>query len=291
VPETGGGAVIRFTSGDLQLTILTAGTLWLDGGAMFGVVPKMLWAKLRPPDERNRIRLGMNVLLVDDGATRTLIDNGAGTKWDDKQRDIYGFELMTPEEILRPAGLTPSDIDVVLDTHLHFDHAGGNTSFDRQGRIVPSFPNARYVVQRGEIDFARSDNERIRASYVRDNFEPLDALGLFDTVDGDAEVSSRIQVMLAPGHTPFLHVPVIRSGEHTVAFLADLVPTASHVPYPYIMGYDLEPLRTLASKKRILSLAAREGWRLVFEHDAELPFGVLEEDRGKLRAVRCAVEA
>jgi len=283
--------VIRFTSGNLQLSILSAGTLRLDGGAMFGVVPKTLWAKLRSPDERNRIRLGMNVLLVDDGATRTLIDNGAGTKWDDKQRDIYGFELMSAEEILRPAGLTPADIDVVVDSHLHFDHAGGNTEVDREGRIVPSFPNARYVVQRGEIEFARSDNERIRASYIRDNFEPLESLGLFDAVDGEVRVGKHIEVMMAPGHTPFLQVPVVRTGEHTIAFLADLVPTASHVPYPYIMGYDLEPLRTLASKKRILPLAVREGWRLVFEHDIELPFGVLEEDRGKLRAVACAVEA
>lgn len=283
--------MIRFVSGGLQITILSAGTLWLDGGAMFGVVPKMLWAKLRPPDERNRIRLGMNVLLVDDGKTRTLIDNGAGTKWDDKQRDIYAFDLKGPEEILRPAGLTPSDIDVVLDSHLHFDHAGGNTEFDPAGNVVPSFPNARYVVQKGELDFARSDNERIRASYIRDNFEPIATAGLFDVVESDARVDAHIDVMLAPGHTPFLHVPVIRTGEHTIAFLADLVPTASHVPYPYIMGYDLEPLSTLASKKRILPMAAREGWRLVFEHDADLPLGVLEDDRGKLRAVPCPVEA
>jgi glyoxylase-like metal-dependent hydrolase (beta-lactamase superfamily II) len=283
--------VIRFASGGLQITILSAGTLWLDGGAMFGVVPKMLWAKLRAPDERNRIRLGMNVLLVDDGTSRTLIDNGAGTKWDAKQRDIYAFELKSPEELLRPAGLTPSDIDVVLDSHLHFDHAGGNTELDASGQVVPSFPNARYVVQMGELEFARSDNERIRASYIRDNFEPIAAAGLFDFVQGDARVDDRIEVLMAPGHTPFLHVPVIRTGEHTIAFLADLVPTASHVPYPYIMGYDLEPLATLASKKRILSMAAREGWRLVFEHDADLPLGVLEEDRGKLRAVPCPVEA
>jgi glyoxylase-like metal-dependent hydrolase (beta-lactamase superfamily II) len=283
--------VIRFVSGGLQITILSAGTLWLDGGAMFGVVPKMLWAKLRPPDERNRIRLGMNVLLVDDGTTRTLIDNGAGTKWDAKQREIYAFELASPEEFLRPAGLTPADIDVVLDSHLHFDHAGGNTEFDASGQVVPSFPNARYIVQKGELDFARSDNERIRASYIRDNFEPVAAAGLFDYVESDARIDAHIDVMLAPGHTPFLHVPVIRTGEHTIAFLADLVPTASHVPYPYIMGYDLEPLATLASKKRILPMAAREGWRLVFEHDADLPLGVLEEDRGKLRAVPCPVEA
>jgi glyoxylase-like metal-dependent hydrolase (beta-lactamase superfamily II) len=283
--------VIRFVSGDLRITILSAGTLWLDGGAMFGVVPKMLWAKLRPPDERNRIRLGMNVVLVEDGVRRTLIDNGAGTKWDAKQRDIYGFSLKSAEEILQPAGLAPSDVDVMLDSHLHFDHAGGNTELDADGRAVPSFRNARYVVQKGELEFARSDNERIRASYVPDNFEPVVSAGMFDFVTGDARVDERIEVLLAPGHTPFLHVPVIRTGEHTIAFLADLVPTASHVPYPYIMGYDVEPLRTLESKKRILGLAAREGWRLVFEHDDDMPMGVLHEDRGKLRAVPCAVEA
>jgi glyoxylase-like metal-dependent hydrolase (beta-lactamase superfamily II) len=283
--------VIRFVSGDLRITILSAGTLWLDGGAMFGVVPKVLWAKLRPPDERNRIRLGMNVLLVEDGTTRTLIDNGAGTKWDAKQRDIYGFTPLSPEQILHPAGLTPADVDVVLDSHLHFDHAGGNTELDAAGEVVPSFPNARYVVQRGEIEFARSDNERIRASYIRDNFEPVDAAGMFDFVTGDARVDHWIEVLLAPGHTPFLHVPVIRTGEHTIAFLADLVPTASHVPFPYIMGYDLEPLRTLESKKRILGTAVREGWRLVFEHDDDMPLGVLADDGGKLRAVACAVEA
>ncbi len=283
--------MIRFDSGDLRVTIVSAGTLWLDGGAMFGVVPKALWAKLRPPDERNRILLGMNVVLVDDGVTRTLIDNGAGTKWDAKKRDIYGFTLRSPEEFLRPAGLTPSDIDVVLDSHLHFDHAGGNTGPDAQGRAVPAFPNARYVVQKGELEFARSDNERIRASYVPDDFEPVAAAGMFDFVEGDARVDERIEVLLAPGHTPFLHVPLIRTGEHTIAFLADLVPTASHVPFPYIMGYDLEPLRTLESKKRILRMAAREGWRLVFEHDVDLPIGVLRDEGGKLRAVPCAVEA
>ncbi len=283
--------MIRFESGDLRLTILSAGTLWLDGGAMFGVVPKTLWAKLRAPDERNRIRLGMNVLLVEDGQTRTLIDNGAGTKWNAKQRDIYAFTVPTASELLDPAGLEPSEIDVVLDTHLHFDHAGGNTQLDAAGRPVPAFPNARYVVQKAELDFARTDNERIRASYVRDDFEPVAAAGLFQFVEGDARVDERIEVVLAPGHTPHLHVPIIRTGEHTIAFLADLVPTASHVPFPYIMGYDLEPLRTLESKKRILGQAAREGWRLVFEHDADLPLGTLAEDGGKLRAVPWKGEA
>jgi glyoxylase-like metal-dependent hydrolase (beta-lactamase superfamily II) len=283
--------VIRFESGDLRITILSAGTLWLDGGAMFGVVPKPLWAKLRPPDERNRIRLGMNVLLVEDGNHCTLIDNGAGTKWDAKQREIYGFAVRSAAEFLEPAGLTPADVDLVLNSHLHFDHAGGNTELAADSRVVPSFPNARYVVQEGELEFARSDNERIRASYIKDNFEPVIAARMFDLVSGEVRVHGRIEVLLAPGHTPFLHVPLIRTGEHTIAFLNDLVPTASHVPYPYIMGYDLEPLRTLESKKRILGAAAREGWRLVFEHDHDMPLGVLEDVGGRLRAVPCSVEA
>jgi glyoxylase-like metal-dependent hydrolase (beta-lactamase superfamily II) len=283
--------VIRFDSGDLRLTILSAGTLWLDGGAMFGVVPKTLWAKLRPPDDRNRIPLAMNVLLVDDGTKHTLIDNGAGTAWDAKHRDIYGFTLKSPSEILEPAGLTPDDIDVVLDSHLHFDHAGGNTTPGPEGRAVPSFQNARYVVQQGELAFARSDNERIRASYIKDHFEPVAEAGLFDLIDGNARIDRRIEVLLAPGHTPYLHVPLIRTGEHTIAFLSDLAPTASHVPFPYIMGYDLEPLRTLESKKRILTTAAREGWRVVFEHDADMPLGVLHEQAGKLRAAPWSVQA
>ena len=283
--------MIRFTSGDLQISILSAGTLRLDGGAMFGVVPKTLWSKLRAADDRNRITLAMNVVLVEDGKKRVLVDNGAGTRWNAKQRDIYGFELKEPEEILRPAGCTPGEIDVVLDTHLHFDHAGGNTTFDARGEAVPSFPNARYVVQQGELEFSRSDNERIRASYVRDAIDPIVAAKMFDTIAGEVGVTDRIEVLLAPGHTPFLQIPVIRTGEHTIVFLADLVPTSSHVPYPYIMGYDLEPLRTLESKKRILPRIAREGWRVVFEHDADLPFGLLEEADGKLRAVPLAVEA
>jgi glyoxylase-like metal-dependent hydrolase (beta-lactamase superfamily II) len=146
-------------------------------------------------------------------------------------------------------------------------------------------------VQEGELAFARFDNERVRASYIGDNFEPVDAAGMFDFVTGDAHVDDRIEVLLAPGHTPFLHVPVIRTGEHTIAFLADLVPTASHVPFPYIMGYDVEPLRTLESKKRILGMAAREGWRVVLEHDDDMPLAVLEDHGGKLRAVPCPVEA
>ena len=276
--------MIRFSAGDVAVTVLDGGAVRLDGGAMFGVVPKPLWERHRVPDARNRLRLGMNVLLVEDGNRRWLVDTGAGTKEDAKFRDLYGLEPRSAADLLAPAGLVPGDIDVVVNSHLHFDHAGGNTERDARGELACAFPNARFVVQRGELEFARWDNERIRASYLVDNFDPIDRDGRFDLVDGDADLDPRIRVERAPGHTPNLHVVLVDGGARKVCFLADLVPTATHVPYPWIMGYDLEPLATLASKKRILPRAAREGWILVFQHDADLPVGVLEEKGGKLAA-------
>ncbi|HEX6849987.1 MAG TPA: MBL fold metallo-hydrolase [Candidatus Polarisedimenticolaceae bacterium] len=276
--------MIRFSAGDVAVTVLDGGAVRLDGGAMFGVVPKPLWERHRAPDDRNRIRLGMNVLLVEDGRRRWLVDTGAGTKEDAKFRDIYGLEPKTAQELLAPAGLVPEDIDVVVNSHLHFDHAGGNTARDARGDVVSAFPNARFVVQRGELEFARWDNERIRASYLADNFDPIDRDGRFDLVEGDVALGPHLSVERAPGHVPNLHVVVVDGGARKVCFLADLVPTATHVPYPWIMGYDLEPLETLASKKRLLPRAVREGWILVFEHDADLPVGVLEEKGGRLSA-------
>ncbi len=276
--------MIRLLAGDLRLTVLDAGTLWLDGGAMFGVVPKPLWSRERPPDEANRIRLGMNVLLVDDGRERILVDTGAGTDWDPKPKSIYRLEPKGAAEILAPAGLTPDDVDLVVCSHLHFDHAGGNTRRSATGAWVPAFPNATYVVQRGELEFARWRNERIRASYVADHFEPLVAEGRVRFVEGEVSPRPRLSLRLAPGHTPWMQVPVIDAGERKVAFLADLVPTASHLPYPWVMGYDVEPLRTLESKRRLLPEAHREGWIVVFEHDRDRPAAVLRERDGRLVA-------
>ena len=276
----------RFAGG-ITVRVVRAGWFRPDAGGFFGVVPKPLWSRFVTADDRGRVLCRLNLLLVEADGHRLLVETGTGVRMSEKDRDIKGVEGGDPAEALRAVGEDPASIDYVVVTHLHYDHAGGMV--DAAGR--PVFPNARYVVQRGEIDFARTDNERIRASYVRDDFEPVAALGMFEFVEGDARVDARIDVLLAPGHTPFLHVPVIRTGEHTIAFLADLVPTTSHVPFPYIMGYDLEPLRTLESKKRILGLAFREGWRLVFEHDDTIPLGVLHDDGGRLRAVPCAVEA
>jgi glyoxylase-like metal-dependent hydrolase (beta-lactamase superfamily II) len=272
-----------FDWGDLRLTLLDGGVLWLDGGAMFGIVPKPLWEKLRAPDDQNRIRLAMNVLLIDDGERRTLVDTGAGTRWNEKWKRIFGLEPKSAEELLAPAGLAPGDVDCVINTHLHFDHAGGNTT-ERDGRIEPAFPDAEYVVQRGELDTARWKNERTRGSYVADRFEPLVDEGRLRLVDGPADLGRGVSVEPAPGHTPHMQIVHVQNAAGTLAFLADLVPTSSHLPLPYIMGYDLEPLRTLATKKDVLGRAVAEEWTVVFEHDDRLPLATLVEDGGRVEA-------
>jgi glyoxylase-like metal-dependent hydrolase (beta-lactamase superfamily II) len=282
--------VIRFSRGELDLTVLDGGSLRLDGGAMFGVVPKPLWERERAPDSRNRIELAMNVLLVRDGRRNLLVDTGAGTIWDAKGREIYGIEGKSARELLAPAGLLPEAIDLVLCTHLHFDHAGGNTEPGPDGTPRAAFPRAEYVVQKGDLEVARWANERTRASYLPHAFEPLAREGRLRTVEGECDLGGGVRVVLAPGHTPWLQLPLIETGEGSVLFLADLVPTASHLRYPWIMGYDLEPLRTLESKKRLLPEAARQGWWLVLEHDPELPLAVLEEREGKLQARRVEQE-
>jgi glyoxylase-like metal-dependent hydrolase (beta-lactamase superfamily II) len=271
--------------------LLDAGSLRLDGGAMFGVVPRPLWELEHPPDERNRIRLGTNLMLIEDGRRRILVDTGAGVNWEPKPRDIYAVESQSAAEILAPAGLVPEDIDLVVNTHLHFDHAGGNTAANGHGAPVAAFPNARYLVQRGELRTARAGNERTRASYLPGNFEPLVDEGRFELLDGPADLGAGIGLRVAAGHTPHMQIPVVSSREGTVAFLADLVPTASHVPYPYIMGYDMEPLATLETKRRILPEAARGRWLLLFEHDLETPAATLEEVGGRLRARPAEPEA
>lgn len=271
--------------GDVRVTILDAGSLWLDGGAMFGVVPKALWARERVPDDANRIELGMNVALVEDGRTRTLIDTGAGTTWTDKARSNYKLDPKKASEIVAQAGLRPEDIDRVVVSHLHFDHAGGNTERRQDGALAAAFPEAEYVMQRGEIELARRDNERIRASYVGEHFEPLLAdSGRVRILDGDGPIAPGLEARLAPGHTPHMQVVLVNGGRRTLAFLSDLVPTASHLRYPYIMGYDLEPLTTLATKKRILPEAVREGWFVVFEHDRVTPLAVLRDEDGNVVA-------
>lgn len=270
--------------GGLQIHALQAGGQKLDGGAMFGVVPKPLWDRRIPADERNRIPLGMRCILVEHDDGLVLIDCGAGNKENAKFLDIYGIEnagangRTALEDALETLGHTPGDIRILIDSHLHFDHGGGNTYRDESGEVRPTFPNARYVVQRGELDFASDTNERTAASYLPHNFAPIAEAGLFDLVEGEREIVPGIRVLPTPGHVPFHQGILIESKGERAFFLADLVPTAAHLPLPWIMGYDLEPLVTLETKRATLARALKEDWLLIFEHDATYPWGRVQHD-------------
>jgi glyoxylase-like metal-dependent hydrolase (beta-lactamase superfamily II) len=291
-----------FTVGRLRCHTLEGGKQRLDGGAMFGVVPYPLWSRRAPPDERMRIPLAMRCLLVEHPDGPVLIDTALGNKEDAKFLDIYGIEngglegATQLEDALATAGFLPRDVRTVINTHLHFDHAGGNTTMDPEleddprRHVRPAFPNATYVVQRRELEFARATNERTRASYLPHNFEPIAAAGRWRLLEGDGEVLPGISVRLTPGHVPFHQAVLVQDGGETAAFVADLIPTAAHLPLPWIMGYDLEPLRTLESKRRLLEDAVRGGWRLVFEHDPVVAWGVPAAE-GKGLALRDMVEA
>lgn len=255
--------------GDYEVVSLNTGPLWLDGGAMFGVVPRVLWEKKLPPDSQNRIRMSMNVLLVRGPGVNLLVDAGAGDKEDESFAMRFGMGPWGLPEALAHHGLTPAEITHVFDTHLHFDHAGGNTRHDATGRIVPSFPNARYMVQRQEYEDATHPNARNRASYFDDNFVPLRKSGQMELLEGEAEVAPGLWAYPLPGHTAGMQGLLINSGPSTGLYLADCVPTAHHLPLPWVMAYDLFPVTTLETKSRVLPQAARGGWVLFFEHDAD----------------------
>ena len=271
--------------GSVRIHAIEAGVQQLDGGAMFGVVPKPLWERRIPPDARNRIPLALRCLLIEAPEALVLVDTGIGNKEDEKFRDIYGVQNQgSPtrlEDGIRHAGFDPTDVDIVLNTHLHFDHAGGDTFLDEDGTVRVSFPQARHVVQRGELDFARSTNERIRASYLAHNFEPVAEAGLWTLVEGVAEITKGVRVLPTPGHTPFHHSVTIEDDGAVACFLADVCPTSAHLPLPWIMGYDLEPLVTLESKRGLWKRALEEDWLLIFQHDPRTAWGRLDPDADK----------
>jgi glyoxylase-like metal-dependent hydrolase (beta-lactamase superfamily II) len=268
---------------------IQAGGQLLDGGAMFGVVPKPLWERRIPADARNRIPLGMRCLLVEHETGLVLVDTGVGNKEDAKFVDIYGIENAgTPtmlEDGVRAAGFTPEQVTLVVNTHLHFDHAGGNTTVDADGALRASFPNARHVVQRGEYEWAMHTNERTAASYFARNYVPLHEWGQLELVEGEREIVAGISTLPTPGHTPHHQSVVLSSAGETACFLGDVVPTAAHLPLPWIMGYDVEPLVTLESKRWLLDRARREGWLVVFEHDATHAWGRVDHDGKTYRLV------
>jgi glyoxylase-like metal-dependent hydrolase (beta-lactamase superfamily II) len=273
--------------GEFTLTPVLDGYFRLDGGAMFGVVPRPLWETVAPPDERNRIRLAMRAWLVQGHGRTVLIDAGAGGKLGPKAEEIYGFDGV-PSLIasLAAAGVAPSEVDVVIASHLHFDHAGGFTARDAGGTVRPQFPRARHIVRRGEWDDARRPHERNRASYFDENYAPLEAAGLLDLVDTDGEVLPGIRLRRTGGHTRHHQIVEMVSGGRSAIFAADLLPTAAHLPLPYIMAYDLYPMETLDFKRAFLAEAVEREHLILFEHDPLVAAGVIRGASGKRRVDR-----
>jgi methylmalonyl-CoA epimerase len=271
----------RFAFGNFELLSVSDGFIRLDGGAMFGVVPKPLWSKVAPADDRNRITLAMRPLLVR-GARTMLIDAGLGDKDGEKFHDIYGVDRRRNlDHTLAEAGVAPEDIDIVLASHLHFDHAGGFTVRDASGRLKPRFPRAQYIVRRGEWEDATHPNERNRASYLADNFAPLAEAGVLQLVDDDRTIMPGVRVRRTGGHTMHHQMVEIESDGKVAAFVADMMPTIAHLPHAWIMGYDLHPLDTLSAKQRFVRDAIERDILVFFEHDPHVAAGYIREEGGK----------
>ena len=249
---------------------------------MFGVIPKVMWEKKIPSDGRNRIQLAMNCLLVHAGGKRILVETGIGAKMSRKLRDIYGVEGPFLNDRLKHYGLDPSEIDIVVNTHLHFDHCGGNTRLEKD-KVVAAFPNAKYVVQRGEFEHAKHPNERDRASYMLENYEPLSSAKLA-LLEADRAIAPGVELIRIPGHTANMQCVKLTGGGNTAFFLADLVPTTAHLPLPWIMGFDLYPMTTLENKKKWIPELIQEGWIALFCHDTKTQAAYLRERDGHWEA-------
>lgn len=277
--------------GAIEVDLLCDGTFRLDGGAMFGVVPKPLWEKKAPPDSSNRILLGLHPLLVRTGDRVILVDTGIGRKEKGKFPEIFAVGGETDVVAsLASFGLLPEDVDTVVCTHLHFDHAGGGTRLDEIGRAVPTFPKARHLLQRVELHDATHPTARSRASYFPDNWEPLREAGLLDLVEGEFDVAPGVRTVLMKGHIRATQGVLVESEGARAFYPADMIPTSVHVPAPWVMGYDLYPLDTLAFKEKLLPRAIEEEWVLFFEHDPLVGAARLHRD-GREIAVEKLLDA
>jgi glyoxylase-like metal-dependent hydrolase (beta-lactamase superfamily II) len=288
--------------GDFELTVCTDGTYLLDGGAMFGVVPKTLWQKRIAADTENRIRLGLNSAIVRTGGHTVLIETGIGNKLTPKMQRIFENQTLLPAS-LAAAGIRPDEVDIVINTHLHFDHCGWNTTLNADGSVTPTFPNARYFAHAGEVAHGRLQLERDRVSYLAPNYEPLVESGQMTLLDDSAvreggTICPGISVELFPGHTAHslaVHIEPVRADESRPAgptggphacYIGDLIPTAHHLDPAWVMGYDLDPLRTIEERKRFYRRAIPEQWLVLFTHDHETPMArVVLDEKGKPAAV------
>jgi glyoxylase-like metal-dependent hydrolase (beta-lactamase superfamily II) len=280
--------VHRMTLGDFELTILSDGIYRNDGGALFGVIPKVMWEKRAPSDELNRIPMGTNSLLVRTGEHNVLIDTGIGSKLSEKRRAIYDHDPRLLKSFAE-AGVSPDEIDIVINTHLHFDHCGWNTYY-KDGKAVPTFSRATYYVQEGELQHAHEQHERDRVSYMTDNYDPLDASGQMRLVRGDTNVAPGISVKVYPGHTRDLQAVIVRSGGRVACYPSDLVPDTNHLEPMWVLGYDLYPLETIDNKHRFYDVAVPENWLVVFTHDDSTPWACLERGEKGLPVARAVEE-
>lgn len=274
--------------GDFRIEIVPDTQIWLDGGAMFGVVPRVLWEKVCPPDNLNRVALAANCLYVETDTEKILIETGAGDKLTDKQKQIYGIQMgkSLPENLFEATGVTADEITIVVNTHLHFDHCGGNTRFNEAGDIAPTFPNARYFISERELTHAENPNDRDRATYNKDNWEVLRATGQLEPKPSVYEVAPGITMTEMRGHNDAMQTVKIESGGEIFYSFSDLIPMTTHLPLAWIMAYDLFPMDTLANKKQLLPQAVQENWLCWFYHDVKTPLCRLTEIDGKLTTIK-----
>lgn len=254
--------------GKFEIHSIVTGQFALDGGAMFGVVPKVLWERTNPADDRNRITLSMRSLLIISDDRKILVDTGAGNKNNDKFKSIYGIQNVDGwfDNALKKYELTTNDITDVILTHLHFDHCGGSTKLV-DDKVIPTFPKAKYYIQREHFEWALNSSDKDRVSFIKDDFIPLKNNDQLVLTEGEFRLFDGIEILTSNGHTPKQQHVKLSSEGKTIFYTGDLIPTASHIPYPYVMGYDLYPIKTIEEKKKILPQAYEENWILFFEHD------------------------
>lgn len=267
--------------GSTSVDVVSDGTILLDGGVSFGQVPRAEWEVLIKPDRKNRIRMGLNCLLIRTQDTNILVDTGAGSKRTDRYRDQYGLNGNKLTKGLRTHGITPRDIDVVLLTHLHFDVAGGCTKLDRSGNAIPVFPKAKYMVQARALEEANEQHERSKGAYNEDDFLPLQNAGLLDELDGDQEIAPGVRVKVTGGHSAGHQVVLLEAGSERIAYLGDLIPTPLHLPLRNIAAFDRTPDETLDEKREILEMAVSGGWLLVFARALTQRAGYVEQRNGR----------
>jgi glyoxylase-like metal-dependent hydrolase (beta-lactamase superfamily II) len=274
----------RLTLGDFELTVFSDGTYPLDGGAFFGVIPKVMWSKKVTPDERNCVTAGLNSLLIRTGKQNVLVETGMGNKLSERMVKIYGQPAQLVAN-LAAGGVAPEDIDIVINTHLHFDHCGWNTVRNQDGKAVATFPRAKYYAPEGEWQYGRHPSERDAISYIPDNYDPLLQSGQMTLLKGGEEIVPGISVRTYPGHTAHMQAVVVQSGGKAACYISDLMPTSAHIDLAWGMSFDLYPLQTIESKKLYYAQSVPEKWLTVFTHDAKVPWAYVEKDEaGKMVA-------